>query len=147
MSDHDEHTSEFEGHDPLEAEPPPAAKQPVVVPRWIQLVALPLGLLALYAIAKAAGTVVLIFATAGVIALILNPLVSGLQSMRLPRGLAIVCVYVGFLGVLVVTGIVLANPISDQVTALRDDIPSITRSANKRLADVQEYFDRKGINI
>jgi predicted PurR-regulated permease PerM len=147
MSDHDEHTGEFEGHDPLEGEPPPAAKQPVVVPRWIQLVALPLGLFLLYAIAKAAGTVVLIFLTAGVIALILNPLVAGLQSMRLPRGVAIVCVYVGFLGVLVLCGILLANPISDQVTALRDDIPSITHSANRRLADVQDYFDRKGINV
>jgi predicted PurR-regulated permease PerM len=147
MSDHDEHTHEFEGHDPLEGEAPPAATQPVVVPRWIQLVALPLALLALYAIAKAAGTVVLIFLTAGVIALILNPLVAGLQSARLPRGLAIVCVYVGFLGALVLAGILLANPISDQVTALRDDIPSITHSANKRLADVQAYFDRKGINV
>jgi predicted PurR-regulated permease PerM len=147
MSDHDERTEDFEGHDPLEAEPPPAATQPVVVPRWIQLVALPLALLAVYAIAKAAGTVVLIFVTAGVIALILNPLVASLQSARLPRGLAIVCVYVGFLGVLILAGILLANPISDQVTALRDDIPSITRSANRRLADVQEYFDRKGINV
>ena len=147
MSDHDEHTHEFEGHDPLEGEPPPAAAQPVVVPRWIQLVALPLALLALYAIARAAGTVVLIFVTAGVIALILNPLVSGLQSARLPRGVAIVCVYVGFLGALVLAGVLLANPISDQVTTLRDDIPSITRSANKRLADVQDYFDRKGINV
>jgi predicted PurR-regulated permease PerM len=147
MSDHDEHPSDFEGHDPLEGEPPPEAKQPVVVPRWIQLVALPLGLFLLYAIAKAAGTVVLIFLTAGVIALILNPLVAGLQSMRLPRGLAIICVYVSFLGVLVLCGILLANPISDQVTTLRDDIPSITHSANKRLADVQNYFDRKGINV
>src|SRR5512132_358910 len=148
MSDHDEHTDDFEGHDPLEAEPPPAAVQPVVVPRWIQLVALPLGLFLLYAVAKAAGTVVLIFVAAGVIALILNPLVAGLQrGARLPRGVAIVCVYLGFLGVLVAAGILLANPISDQVTALRDDVPSITRSANERLADVQDYFDRKGVNV
>jgi predicted PurR-regulated permease PerM len=147
MSDHDEHTEDFEGHDPLEAEPPPATNQPVVVPRWIQLVALPLGLLLLYAVAKAAGTVVLIFLAAGVIALILTPLVGGLQRARLPRGLAIFCVYLGFFGVLAAAGVLLANPISDQVTALRDDIPSITRSANARLADVQDYFDRKGINV
>jgi predicted PurR-regulated permease PerM len=147
MSDHDEQTDDFEGHDPLEAEPPAAAAQPAVVPRWIQLVALPLALLLLYAIVKAAGTVVLIFVTAAVIALILNPLVAVLQRARLPRGVAIVCVYVGFLGVLVAAGILLANPISDQVTALRDDVPSITRSANARLADVQDYFDRKGINV
>jgi predicted PurR-regulated permease PerM len=147
MSDHDEHTDEFEGHDPLEAESPPAAVQPVVVPRWIQLVALPLALFLLYAVVKAAGTVVLIFVAAAVIALILNPLVAGLQTARMPRGVAIVCVYLGFFGVLVGAGILLANPISDQVTALRDDVPSITHSANERLADVQDYFDRKGINV
>jgi predicted PurR-regulated permease PerM len=136
----------FRDHDPL-ASPRPAQREPVVVPRWVQLVALPLMLFLLYAIAKAAGVVVLLFVTAAVIALILNPLVAGLQRLRLPRGLAIVCVYLGFVGALVTAGIALANPISDQVTALRDDIPSLTDSANKSLADVQDYFDRKGINI
>jgi len=141
------HDDDFEDRVPREAQPPRSAAEPAVVPRWIQLVTLPLTLLALYAVAKAAGTVVLIFVTAAVIALILNPLVAGLQRVRLPRGVAIVCVYVGFLAVLVAAGILLANPISDQVTTLRDDVPSITRSANARLADVQDYFDRKGINV
>jgi predicted PurR-regulated permease PerM len=138
---------DFEDHDPLEAEPPPQAAQPVVVPRWIQLVTLPLAILAVYAIARAAGVVLLIFVTAAVIALILNPLVAGLQRFRLHRGLAIAGVYFGFLGVLAVGGFLLANPISDQVTALRDDVPSITRSANASLADLQDYFDRKGIDV
>ena len=139
--------ADFDDHDPLEAEPPPPSAEPAVVPRWIQLVALPLLLLLAFAIIKAAGTVVLLFVTAAVIALILNPLVAGLQRGRLPRGLAIVCVYLGFVAALVAAGVLLANPISDQVTALRDDIPSITDSANQRLADVQDYFDRKGINV
>ena len=138
---------DFEDHDPLEAEPPPPSAEPVVVPRWIQLVALPLLLLLGFAIIKAAGTVVLLFVTAAVIALILNPLVAGLQRFHLPRGVAIVCVYLGFVAALAAAGVLLANPISDQVTALRDDIPSITDSANQRLADVQDYFDRKGINV
>jgi predicted PurR-regulated permease PerM len=90
---------------------------------------------------------VLIFVTAAVIALILNPLVSGLQRARFPRILAIFTVYVGFLALLTGAGILLANPISDQVTTLRNDIPSITRSANERLADVQDYFDDHNINI
>ena len=139
--------ADFDDHDPLEAEPPPPSAEPAVVPRWIQLVALPLLLLLAFAIIKAAGTVVLLFVTAAVIALILNPLVAGLQRGRLPRGLAIVCVYLGFVAALVAAGVLLANPISDQVTTLRDDIPSITDSANQRLADVQDYFDRKGINV
>jgi len=138
---------DFDDHDPLASEPPPRSADPVVVPRWIQLVGLPLLLLLLYAVIRAAGPVVLIFITAAVIALILNPLVAGLQRGRMPRGVAIVCVYLGFIGALVVAGVLLANPISDQVTTLRDDIPSITKSANARLADVQDYFDRKGINV
>ena len=132
---------------PRPDEPTPRVVEPSVVPRWIQLVALPLGLLAIFAILKAAGVVVLIFVTAGVIALILNPLVSGLQRARFPRILAIFAVYVGFLALLTGAGILLANPISDQVTTLRNDIPSITRSANERLADVQDYFDDHNINI
>jgi predicted PurR-regulated permease PerM len=138
---------DFDDHDPLQDEPPPPSADPAVVPRWIQLVALPLLLLLGFAVIKAAGTVVLLFVTAAVIALILNPLVAGLQRFRLPRGLAIVCVYLGFVAALVAAGVLLANPISDQVTTLRDDIPSITDSANQRLADVQDYFDRKGINV
>ena len=58
------------------AAPPP---ERVVVPRWVQLVLLPLGLLALWAIARASGKVLLLFIVAGVIALILNPAVSFLQ--------------------------------------------------------------------
>jgi predicted PurR-regulated permease PerM len=132
---------------PRSDEPTVPVVPPRVVPRWIQLVTLPLGLLAIYAILKAAGVVVLIFVTAAVIALILTPLVTALQSFRLPRILAIVAVYVGFLALLTGAGVLLANPISDQVTTLRDDIPSITDSANKRLADVQDYFDDHNINI
>jgi predicted PurR-regulated permease PerM len=124
-----------------------AAVPPWVVPRWVQLVALPLGLLAIYVILKAAGVVVLIFVTAAVIALILAPLVAGLQRFHFPRVLAIVAVYVGFLALLTGAGILLANPISDQVTALRNDIPAITDSANRSLADLQDYFDDHDINI
>lgn len=143
--------SEDAHNDELVADAPAPPSEPVVppwvVPRWIQLVALPLGLLAVYAILKAAGVVVLIFVTAAVIALILNPLVAALQRFHFPRILAIFAVYIGFLALLTGAGILLANPISNQVTTLRNDIPSIVDSANKRLADVQDYFDDHNINI
>jgi predicted PurR-regulated permease PerM len=142
----DAHNDELVADEPAPRVDEPAVP-PVVVPRWIQLIALPLGLLAIFAILKAAGVVVLIFVTAAVIALILNPLVAGLQRFHFPRVLAIFAVYVGFLALLAGAGILLANPISDQVTTLRDDIPSITDSANERLADVQDYFDDHNINI
>jgi predicted PurR-regulated permease PerM len=143
---------DWEGHDPLEGEPPPAPDAPpdiprVVVPRWIQLVALPLAVIALYLVAKAAGVVLIAFTVAAVIALILNPMVSFLQRRRLPRGLAILLVYLGLFGVAGGVGILLANPVSDQAQKFGSDVPSIVDDANGRLADLQDYFDDKGINI
>ena len=53
------------GNPPQGPTPPPG---PWVVPRWVQLVVLPLALLALWALARAAHTVVLILIIASVIA-------------------------------------------------------------------------------
>jgi predicted PurR-regulated permease PerM len=125
----------------------PLPARRVVVPRWVQLVTLPLLILGAYALARAAGRVLLIFTIAGVIALILNPIVHFVQRGRMPRGVAILIVYLGLFAVLAVAGLLLANPISTQVNAFRDDVPSIVDSANARLADLQRTFDDHGINI
>jgi predicted PurR-regulated permease PerM len=152
-SDHPTEDDEWEGHDPLEGEGPPEAGTAgspvakVVVPRWIQLVALPLLVIALYLVAKAAGMVLLAFTVAAVIALILNPMVAFLQRRRIPRGLAIVVVYLGLLTTLAGIGVLLANPIADQAQKFGKDVPSIVDDANDRLADLQDYFDRKGVDI
>jgi predicted PurR-regulated permease PerM len=150
--EHPTSDEDWEGHDPLEGEPAPDPDRPpavprVVVPRWIQLVTLPLCVIALYLVAKAAGIVLLAFTVAAVIALILNPMVSFLQRRRLPRGLAILLVYLGLIAVLTGVGVLLANPVADQAQKFGSDVPSIVDDANDRLADLQSYFDDKGINI
>jgi predicted PurR-regulated permease PerM len=127
--------------------PPPAAAPPVVVPRWVQLVLLPLGVLALYALARAAGIVLLLFIVAGIIALILNPIVAFLQKGHLPRALCVVVVYLAFFGALPALGFLLATPISDQATSFADDVPGLVDDASKSLDDVQTFFDDKGINV
>jgi predicted PurR-regulated permease PerM len=131
----------------LEEPTEPGRTAPVVVPRWVQLVTVLLGGLALYAIVRAAGPVLLLFITAAIIALILNPVVAAFQRLRLPRALAILIVYAGFFAILAFVGTLLANPVAEQFSTFRDDVPSIVRSANERLADVQGYFDRKNINV
>jgi predicted PurR-regulated permease PerM len=125
----------------------------VVVPRWIQLVVLPLALLALWALARATSTVVLVFLVASVIALILNPVVKrverplGSRGVRLPRGVAVAAVYVGFVVVLASAGALLANPVVDQVKAFPRDVPNLVDSANASLADLQTWLDKQGINV
>src|SRR6059058_2309287 len=77
----------------------PSAVPRVVVPRWMQLVLLPLALLGLWSLARAAGTVLLILVAAATFALILNPLVKMLSRRGIPRGLSILLVYLGLLAV------------------------------------------------
>jgi predicted PurR-regulated permease PerM len=139
--------TEFEGHDPLEGEPPPAAAKPVVVPRWVQLVMLPISVLALWVVARAAGPVLLIFIAAGIVALILNPLVTFFQRGLRYRGLAVAAVYVGFFGFLATAGYLAANPIADQAQSFQHDVPGIIDDANANLADLQDWLDDKGINL
>jgi predicted PurR-regulated permease PerM len=126
---------------------PPRVPAPLVVPRWVQLVMLPLAVLGLWALARAAGAVLLVFIVAALIALILNPMVGVLQRARIPRGIGIALVYVGFFVVLVLAGAVLANPIADQVTAFQADVPDLIDDANASLADLQQTFDEQGIGI
>jgi predicted PurR-regulated permease PerM len=129
--------------------PEAASSEPprVVVPRWVQLVLLPIALLALWALARAAGKVLLVFVVAGLIALILNPLVAFLQRRtRLPRGLAVLAVYLAFFLTLAGVGFLLANPISDQVRTFTDNLPHIVNEANRQIASLQAELNKHGIH-
>jgi predicted PurR-regulated permease PerM len=119
----------------------------VLVPRWVQLVLLPLALLALWALARAAGKVLLIFVVAALIALILNPLVAFLQQRtRFPRGLAVLTVYLAFFLTLAGVGFLLANPIADQVRTFTSNLPHIVNEANSQIAGFQRYLNKHGIH-
>jgi len=111
------------------------------------MVLLPIALLGAYALLRAASHAVGIFVFAGVIAMILNPLVTFVKRPWMPRGLAVAIVYVGFLAAVATAGLLLANPVADQARQFGEDVPAIVDSANESLADVQEYFDENGIDI
>jgi len=75
-----------------------AAPRPprLLVPRWVQLVGLPLLLVLAWLLASAAAHVVFLFLVAALLALLLDPLVRALQRARLPRGLSVALVYLSF---------------------------------------------------
>jgi predicted PurR-regulated permease PerM len=127
---------------------PPAAEPPrVIVARWVQLVLLPLAVLAVWALARAAGKVLLIFVVAAVIALILNPAVAFLQRSRLPRGLAVLAVYLGFFLTLAGIGVLLANPISNQVRTFTHSLPHLVNEANVTILNLQGDLRRVGLHV
>ncbi|MGI8559308.1 MAG: AI-2E family transporter [Solirubrobacteraceae bacterium] len=137
--------------DPVEGPPPespPQTTTPVVVPRGMQMVLLGAGLLALWAAASAARTVILIFTIAALTALIFNPVVSVLHRRPwIPRGLAILLVYVSLMATVGAVGYLLSSPISNQLSAFRKNVPHLVNSANKTLADLQGSLDKQGVHL
>lgn len=93
----------------------------MVVPRWIQLIGLPLLLVLAWVIATTAGHVVFLFLVAALLALLLDPLVRGLQRVRVPRGLAVALVYLAGVAALalVIFGIATAVVTQTKTAATR----------------------------
>jgi predicted PurR-regulated permease PerM len=98
----------------------------IEIPRWVQLVALPLILLLGWTVAGAVRHVLFLFLVALLIALLLNPLVRGLGRAWIPRGLAVALVYLAFAAAVAFAILALATVVVDQ-----------TRSASKR---TDNYF-------
>lgn len=98
----------------------------IEIPRWVQLVGLPLLLLFIWVVAGAVRHAVFLFLVALLIALLLNPLVRGLGRVWIPRGLAIAIVYVAFAAAVAVAVLALATVVVQQ-----------TRHASHR---VDNYF-------
>jgi predicted PurR-regulated permease PerM len=103
---------------------PPAAK--MVIPRWIQLVGLPVLLLLIWVVAGAVRQVVFLFLVALLIALLLSPLVRVVAGLRVPRGFAVALVYLFFALALIAA-----------IGALGTVVVNETKTAAKR---VDSYF-------
>jgi predicted PurR-regulated permease PerM len=121
--------------------------QRILVPRWVQLVMLPLAVLGLWAVLNAAGPVLLLFIIGAIVALLLNPFVGVLRRAHVPRGIAVLIVMLCVVAAVTAIGFLLANPVADQVDAFRDNVPEIVDDANASLAEVQQWLDDNGINV
>jgi predicted PurR-regulated permease PerM len=115
-----------DARDTIVSMPGPSIPPALTIPRWVQLVGLPLLLLLIWVVAGAVRHVVFIFLVALLIALLLNPLVRGLGRVWIPRGLAVAIVYVSFAAVLALAILALATAVVQQ-----------TRNASHR---VDSYF-------
>lgn len=74
----------------------------IEIPRWVQLVGLPLLVLLVWVVGTTAYHVVVVFVVAALVALLLDPLVRAVQRVRVPRGVSVAIVYLCFLAALVV---------------------------------------------
>ncbi|HZT46254.1 MAG TPA: hypothetical protein VFA24_08755, partial [Gaiellaceae bacterium] len=98
---------------------PPGAAPKIQIPRWIQLVGLPVLLILAWVVAGRVFHVVFLFLVAMLIALLLNPLVKWISSVqlgrfRIRRGFSVALVYLSFAAALIVVIWGLATVVVDQ---------------------------------
>jgi predicted PurR-regulated permease PerM len=125
----------------------------LLVPRWIQLVSLPVVLLFGWIFAGAVRHALFVFVISGIIAMLLNPLVSALTSLRLPRGLAVLVVYLslaaGIMGAVGVAGVAAVNQVtsvSNTVSKEFNKQPGQKESSALRRVDrFQSWLDARGL--
>jgi predicted PurR-regulated permease PerM len=105
----------------------PAGGPPrIQIPRWVQLVGLPLLLVFGWVLARLASHALFLFLVAALIALLLDPIVLGLARFRIRRGISVAFVYLTFAAALIVAMVALATVVVSQ-----------TRTAANRFND---YF-------
>ena len=133
-----------------------APPQKMVVPRWMQLVGLPLLLVGAWVIAGAVRHVVFVFLVAALIALLLNPIVRGLGRAWIPRGIAVAIVYLTFAAVVVLAGVTLATVIVNQTRSAADRVDSyfteehgrpLETDAERDVDRFQAWLDGHGLRI
>jgi predicted PurR-regulated permease PerM len=88
-----------------------------VIPRWVQLVGLPLLLVGVWILVNAAGSTVFLFMIAALIALLLDPVVLTLGAFRVPRSLSVAFVYLTFAAALALIIFSLATVVVSQTKA------------------------------
>ncbi|MDE3026502.1 MAG: AI-2E family transporter, partial [Acidobacteriota bacterium] len=131
--------------------PGPPASTRIEIPRWVQLVGLPLLLLLAWVVAGAVRHAVFLFLVALLIALLLNPIVRGLGRVWIPRGLAVAVVYLAFAAALALAVLALATVVVQQTRHASHRIDNYftvasghppQTGANRDLARFQHWLNR-----
>jgi predicted PurR-regulated permease PerM len=126
----------------------------IQIPRWVQLVGLPVLLVLAFFMASTLGHALFLFLTASVIAFMLNPLVRDLTRVKLPRSLSVAIVYSIFAATVVAFLIAIGVVAFDQTRAAGDRIddyvtetsPGTERTAAERdIDELQAWLDDHGL--
>jgi predicted PurR-regulated permease PerM len=125
----------------------PAASGSITVPRWVQLAVLPVLLIVVWMLLGIIGEAVFIFIVATLLALILNPLVRGLERVHVPRPLGVALVYLIVIAVVVGVVALLIPPIVRQVRGLLDAFPGMVDQARASIRHLQDLADRFNVKV
>jgi predicted PurR-regulated permease PerM len=119
----------------------------ITIPRWGQLILIPVAIfLALY-FGRAASHAVFVFLFSSLVALLLNPLVLGLGKIKVPRAAAVPIVYTFFVAVVVLLFVFFGPPLIRQFQRLFEALPDWLNSINQSLADLEGWLAGHNVDI
>jgi len=104
----------------IERSAPSGLPPRVQIPRWIQLVGLPLLLLLLWVVANTAAHTVILFLVAALIALLLDPVVLTLGAFKVKRGISVALVYLTFAAAFVLAIVAITTVVVGQTKTAAD---------------------------
>lgn len=117
----------------------------ITIPRWVQLVLIPVAIfLALY-FSKVASHAVFVFLISAVVAMLLNPVVLAMKRFRTPRWLAVPVVYLAFVAVVVLLFVFFGPPLVRQFQRLFETIPTWLNDLNALLADLEGWLAENNV--
>lgn len=116
-------------------------------PAWAKLVAVAAVLAIVWILGQTIGPVLLVFTVSTIVALLLNPVVRFLRRLHIPRGLAVLTVFVGFIAALALAVFLIISPVRSQIEEIQANLPVYTDQAKRQADDLQQFFDARGINI
>jgi len=132
-----------------------AGRGPTIqIPRWIQLVGLPVLLVLTFFLVGTLGHVLFLFLTASVIAVMLNPLVRDLTRLRVPRSLSVMIVYAIFaatvVALLIAIGVVAFDQARNAAERVDDYVTDVDSATGQTAAEVdvdglQIWLDDHGL--
>ncbi|MHB1391416.1 MAG: AI-2E family transporter [Thermoleophilia bacterium] len=106
----------------------------IKIPKWAQMVGLPVILLLAWFTASLFAQAIFIFAAASVIALIIDPLVRRLEWLKIPRFIGVFVVYLTVLAIIIIFFILVIPPVISQLVDLVNNLPSYTQT-------IRDQFD------
>jgi predicted PurR-regulated permease PerM len=128
---------------------PPLTSRKVLIPRWVQLVGLPLIVVGAWQFIGAVSHAVFIFVVAALIAILLNPIVRSFVALRIPRAVSVLLVYLFFALTFVAAGVLAGTVIATQAQSATTVVqrefskaPGQTETpAQKKLDRLQVWLD------
>jgi predicted PurR-regulated permease PerM len=118
-----------------------AGRPRVRIPRWVQLVGLPLLAVLAWLLLSATAHVVFLFMVAALVALLLDPTVRALQRIRLPRGIAVALVYLAFAAGLVLVIFAIATAVVSETKTAANRFNAYFTHPHARSGQTSAYLD------